>query len=291
MKKDMSNKNYFLGIGAEKAGTTWLAKQLERHPQIFVTPHKEIHYFDDLYINEGDFYRKEKFEAFKKLLEVDYNEMITKPGYLAKLKWYSKQSLTKTMTDKWYLNLFEIGQSKKHKVFGEITPGYSALPNKGWVHVKKLLPNAKIIFLMRDPVERMWSAIRYFQKNRPKATVMESVENMINFAERENNYMKTDYVNTLHNLNEFYDKKNILTGFYEDIFHDENSTLNFLDKTCDFLNVDFDKSMFPQVKQKINTTPSSEIPPQLKEHLSNLYLPIINGVKKELNYVPTSWGK
>jgi hypothetical protein len=37
----------FLGIGAPKAGTTWLYQLLDSHPDITMSPHrKEIHYFD-----------------------------------------------------------------------------------------------------------------------------------------------------------------------------------------------------------------------------------------------------
>lgn len=37
----------FLGIGAPKAGTTWLQQVLESHPDILMSKHrKEIHYFD-----------------------------------------------------------------------------------------------------------------------------------------------------------------------------------------------------------------------------------------------------
>ncbi len=36
----------FLVIGAQKAGTTWLDRNLRTHPQIWVPPEKEIHYFD-----------------------------------------------------------------------------------------------------------------------------------------------------------------------------------------------------------------------------------------------------
>ncbi len=36
----------FLGIGAQKAGTTWLAWNLRRHPDIFMPKIKELHYFD-----------------------------------------------------------------------------------------------------------------------------------------------------------------------------------------------------------------------------------------------------
>ena len=39
-------ENLFVCVGAQKAGTTWLARVLEDHPEIFMTPVKEIHYFD-----------------------------------------------------------------------------------------------------------------------------------------------------------------------------------------------------------------------------------------------------
>jgi len=36
----------FLCIGAQKAGTTWLADALRAHPEVFVPEDKELHYFD-----------------------------------------------------------------------------------------------------------------------------------------------------------------------------------------------------------------------------------------------------
>jgi hypothetical protein len=36
----------FLGIGAQKAATTWLFLQLERHPQVRFPAGKEVHFFD-----------------------------------------------------------------------------------------------------------------------------------------------------------------------------------------------------------------------------------------------------
>jgi hypothetical protein len=37
----------FVGIGAMKAGTTWIYRQLREHPDIWFGPRKEIHYFDN----------------------------------------------------------------------------------------------------------------------------------------------------------------------------------------------------------------------------------------------------
>ena len=41
----LMNGPTFLCIGAHKAGTTWLQKVLETHPDVFL-PMKEIHFFD-----------------------------------------------------------------------------------------------------------------------------------------------------------------------------------------------------------------------------------------------------
>lgn len=36
----------FIGIGAPKAGTTWLYYQLKDHPDLWLPPVKELHYFN-----------------------------------------------------------------------------------------------------------------------------------------------------------------------------------------------------------------------------------------------------
>lgn len=39
----------FLGIGAARSGTTWIARNLEQHPDIFLPSKKELHFFDRHY--------------------------------------------------------------------------------------------------------------------------------------------------------------------------------------------------------------------------------------------------
>ncbi len=48
----------FLGIGAQKAGTTWLYENLCRHPGIFLSHPKELHYFDETFHRSLRFYAK-----------------------------------------------------------------------------------------------------------------------------------------------------------------------------------------------------------------------------------------
>ena len=36
----------FIGIGAMRSGTSWLRRNLNRHPQIWMAEPKELHFFD-----------------------------------------------------------------------------------------------------------------------------------------------------------------------------------------------------------------------------------------------------
>jgi hypothetical protein len=36
----------FLCIGAQKSGTSWLQRNMETHPQVWLPPIKEVHYLD-----------------------------------------------------------------------------------------------------------------------------------------------------------------------------------------------------------------------------------------------------
>ncbi|MDY6993754.1 MAG: sulfotransferase [Pseudomonadota bacterium] len=38
----------FIGIGAQRSGTTWVANVMSLHPEIWVPPLKELHYFDSV---------------------------------------------------------------------------------------------------------------------------------------------------------------------------------------------------------------------------------------------------
>jgi hypothetical protein len=43
----------FLGIGAQKAGTSWLFANLRHHPSLFLPEGKKLHFFDKGHISQG----------------------------------------------------------------------------------------------------------------------------------------------------------------------------------------------------------------------------------------------
>ena len=45
----MSGKPNFIYIGPDKAGSSWLHEVLLRHPQVFLSPAKDLYFFDRYY--------------------------------------------------------------------------------------------------------------------------------------------------------------------------------------------------------------------------------------------------
>ena len=125
----------FIGIGAQKAGTTWLHRNLQAHPQIFM-PRKEVHYFDKK-INDRSNARTRFFGTRKiddqwrrQVKHWTLTHLIKKPS-LRDLHC-GLQLLHVTVQRQ----VVRLGvRAEKGKVAGEITPAYSVLDRDRVDHV------------------------------------------------------------------------------------------------------------------------------------------------------------
>jgi hypothetical protein len=127
----------FLCIGAHKAGSTWLYQQLDSHPDFWMPPVKELHYFDQLSRVQRPAHPRCRDERDLQFLE-GIKSLSAEPS----------------------IDLENYGRLFEHKaslLSGDISPNYSTLNNKVIRRVVKYFPNLKVIFLARDPVERVWS--------------------------------------------------------------------------------------------------------------------------------------
>jgi hypothetical protein len=127
----------FLCVGAHKAGSTWLYQQLDSHPDFWMPPIKELHYFDQLSRVQRASSPRCRDERDLRFLE-RLESLSVQPGI--DLENYGR--------------LFE---SKESLLSGDISPNYSTLSNEVIRRVVGYFPNLKVIFLARDPVERVWS--------------------------------------------------------------------------------------------------------------------------------------
>ena len=112
----------FIGIGAQRSGTTWLYEMLKQHPQINFGRKKEIEFFND------------KASSYVKKIDKNYQKG---------LKWYKKQL-----------------DPKEDKISGEISNNYMFDPVCA-ERIHKDFPDVKIIAVLRDPVERAYSQYKF----------------------------------------------------------------------------------------------------------------------------------
>jgi hypothetical protein len=129
----------FLCVGAQKAGTSWLYRQLELHPDFWMPPVKELHYLDQLN-------RTKQFHPPRCGDERD-------TAFLESMN---------DLSARFYLDLETYGQLFRHKgplLSGDISPAYSTLTDEIIERVVDHFPNLKVVFLARDPVERAWSQL------------------------------------------------------------------------------------------------------------------------------------
>jgi hypothetical protein len=135
VRDDHTTLPNFLVIGAEKCGTTALYHFLKQHPQIYMSPIKEPHFFC--------------FEGHRPGIEEENPNNVPRrlPG--------PRHEPTDHITDiDAYRSLFQ--QVSGKTAVGEVSPAYIYFP-KAVKRIQHYIPNAKLVAILRDPVDRAYS--------------------------------------------------------------------------------------------------------------------------------------
>jgi hypothetical protein len=222
--------NFILGVGAQKCGTTWLANYLVNHPQVFMTPYKELHVFDAMFAPEvSGYFPENRFDELRFLLYKLLNgENSSRSELGAAVEKYSL-----SLGENAYLSYFQKNVGIEHRAMGEITPSYSLIPQHGFRHIRNTLLkadlNPRVIFIMRDPVERVYSQLR-FNQGRGVAEVQDSYASALVDPQI---IMRTRYDQTITNLRNEFKPEELLFLFYEELFSDKT-----IEIICQFIGVE-----------------------------------------------------
>ncbi len=250
-------KPNFLCIGAQKAGTTWLYNILQHHPDIWMPPMKEIHYFDYLHLKHIDWPRKRMQQ-----LQTALGQFIKGNFNYQKLEFLAKMAVTEKFDDNYYLSLFN---QANRKIVADITPDYSALNSQGFAHIAQLLPEAKIIFIMRNPIKRAWS--QAVMQRRKDIANQKSISHQewIEVLNNSRNYRLSNYIETVELCKSYFTRENRLFLIYDDIC---DRPLKTIEKICSFLEINYEEKVFTDyVNQKFNASPKYELPVKIESFL------------------------
>lgn len=260
----------FLVIGAQRAGTTWLHRVLRQHPSLWLPPVKELHYFDRLEIKRTILDPKERRRVgLKQLLSLD--------------PWLVSYWL-RARSDEWYARLFR-GAKAKGLVAGEITPAYATLDESVLRRIKRLNDNIKLIFVMRDPVERAWSAVNNAAKK--GAADASSVEKSIKRARESGAAARSAYADTIKRLEAVFPANQVHYCFFEDLRDRPEALTSDL---FSFLGVEPVPLTPVQLPQAVNVAAGSKpIPPEFSRTMARDYLPMVGDLCRRFDGPPHRW--
>lgn len=149
-----------IGIGAMKAGTTWLSDFLASHPGFLHSPVKEMNIFNQF--AENPF--RQRDDAFRLLRMEDIilgGRSLGHPKVVDQLRGFAQ--IGRINDPEAYLAYFaERLRGETH--FGEISPSYSHLPVETLRLVAGMTRDVRFLFLMRDPARQAASHIRHLRR-------------------------------------------------------------------------------------------------------------------------------
>ena len=233
----------FMIIGAPKAGTTWLAENLDAHPDVFLA---------------------------RRPCALDPTELR-----------YFNQSLSLPLS--YYASLFRPG---KDRIKGDKTPGYCTLSSTVIRYIRSVMPSLRIIFFMRDPVQRAWShAVMNLVKLKKRRIEDVPPSSFYKHFVRDGERMR--YSRILERWRGVFPAEQIHTGYYEEI---ANDPIGVLRAACEHVGADtnVDWSRFPY-NRVVNKGQRPPMPEQYRKFLEDMYREEIVLLEERLGGAASRW--
>lgn len=206
---DEKKVNLFI-VGAMKSGTTSLVEAIATHPEIYVGPVKEPHFF--VKKMSSKLYEPSRFFDLNKYLEQQFPDPL---------------HITNILNENDYHKIYSLAKNERYKV--DASTAYLHEPNSVNL-IKAYNPEATILVLLRNPLQRAFS---HYKMDLGKARTKSSFEDAIleNIKEyNEGNLSWDSYLGM-----SFYDMplekfknnfKNVLVFYFEDFVKNPQDVFN-----------------------------------------------------------------
>jgi hypothetical protein len=244
----------FVIIGAQKSGTQALIHHLKKHPQINILP---------------------RFYPYK-----SYNKLES--------RFFSNNELFNRGID-WYKTIFNYNG----KLQGDNTPEYiSNFIAHERMH--KIIPNAKLILILRDPVYRAYSAYNHYKQRLPdsknwfylpdknfKKNILEEIKN-----DFKNGFINRGfYIDHIEHLLKYFHKSQLLILIKEQI---EATPSEAYEKVYNFLGI---KKIYLKFNKRIHSRKYTVEPltDDVIKLLLKIYQPYNNRLFSFLDYKIEEW--
>jgi hypothetical protein len=237
---------FLLGLGAQKSGTAWLHRYLDSSPQCDPGFRKEYHIWDAVDLPSGHVVRGR----------------IEKQG--------GPRARLLHDPDAYFDYFAGLLDADGIRLTADITPAYADLSVDRLEMIDREFSARGVrvvaVYLMRDPVERAWSAVRMDVRRRG-ITDPGAVEARLRVITPEDHYAtRTRYEATIGRADAVFGSDRVWYGFYERLF--DLATLSGL---CGFLGID---PPTPDFGREVNVSPKDgDLAPDTVAHLVEVFAP------------------
>ena len=216
----------FYCIGAQKAGTTWLYEALRGHPDVHLSRIKEVHYWDTVFPPHLPYYVAEAEAAVAAL---DRSSLLRRaarrlvPGRARAAADARRYHEMFARPDPRHLGYqrYLMAEWAGQPVAGDISPGYAMMGAEGFAAMDAASPDARFVFVLRDPVGRLWSNVRHNRSRGFRDAVLDDLDTTFRRHlddPTSGPFQRSDYARTIRALESVVPRDRIAYFFFETLF-------------------------------------------------------------------------
>lgn len=219
-------------VGGTKCATSWLHGYIGSLPGVAASPLKELHFFDRKFprqaLSDIDRLAIRRMTLYLSQDGDPTRRLLTAPAIQAAV-----DRVQMIYDDDAYFGHFARISTPGTRVFCDTTPAYSVIGAEGFAWMRAFCEaqglTVKVLFVMRDPVERLWSQLRHMQQ----MTIIEDAAAAWPRALASALVLaRGDYAAIVADLDAHFAAGEVLYLFYETLMRDEN-----LHRLCQFIGV------------------------------------------------------
>jgi hypothetical protein len=182
-----------------------------------------------------------------------------------------------------YRGWFRAGRGR---LCGEITPAYSTLDDERIALIREAFPDLRLLFVMRDPIDRAWSAAyKSLVRDRGRAAAEVTREEWERKLGSRGLALRSDYLGTLERWGRHFPGERIWAGFFEDLVADPD---DFVARIARFLGVDPPPPV-PGSGRARNASGRSDCPPEFERLLAARFVDMNRQLHERYGSHATSW--
>jgi hypothetical protein len=276
-------------IGPQRCGTTWLFRRLRLHPDVFAPIEKELHFFDHHHVplRAGFLERRQRRAAERLGWGQYFPPGIAVPGLgairrvapdMPGSRWLQEMFWRSVLPDggyneDWYRGLF--AKARPGQVSLDFTASYCMLGEDGIRHILNINPQARILMMVRNPVERAYSHYKMVKKKQTDKTL-----DLAQFKRRVLDAgsaisQQNNYAGNITRWRRAVPEAQFKIMFYEDL---EADPTTYMAEVCDFAGLSHHPRLFRKAGAAIYPSGGPEMPAEVRAFLQQHYAPEIGAL-------------